>query len=69
MKKAYDHVSWDFVDYMVERVVFGQKWRGWMRWCILTTSFAVLVNGGPSSSFKASRGLCQDDLLSPLLSL
>lgn len=37
-----------------------------MKNCISTTSFAVMVNDGPSSFFKASRGPQQGD---PLLSL
>lgn len=32
--------------------------------CITTFSFAVIVNGGPSVFFKASRGRRQRDLLS-----
>lgn len=27
MKKTYNHVSWSFVDYMLERFGFGPKWR------------------------------------------
>lgn len=32
-----------------------------------TTSFALLINGGPSEVFKATRGVRQRDPLSPLL--
>lgn len=32
-----------------------------------STSFAVIINDGPSSFSTASRGLCQGDPLSPLL--
>lgn len=55
-EKAYDRVDWSFVDYMLRRFGLGDTWRGWMRECILTTSFFVLVNGSPStqSSEKAS---------------
>lgn len=37
--------------------------------CIFSTSFAVMVNGHPSTFFKASRGLHQGDHLSPVLFL
>lgn len=33
----------------------------------MTTTFSVLINGGLSAFFKASRGLRQGDLLSLLL--
>lgn len=66
-EKAYDRVDWSFVDYMLRKFGFGDTWRGWMRECILTTSFFVLVNGSPSRLFKVSRGIWQGDSLSPLL--
>lgn len=37
--------------------------------CVLTTSFAVLINGATSSFFKAERGLRQGFPLSPLIFL
>ncbi|XP_021912061.1 uncharacterized protein LOC110825850 [Carica papaya] len=46
---------------------FGLKWRTWMKNCISTTSFAILVNGDPSTFFNGSTGLRQGDPLSPLL--
>ncbi|XP_021888529.1 uncharacterized protein LOC110807660 [Carica papaya] len=46
---------------------FGSKWRTWVKTCISTTSFAVIVNGGPSEFFSASCGLRQGDPLSSLL--
>ncbi|KAL6332308.1 hypothetical protein AAG906_004871 [Vitis piasezkii] len=46
---------------------FGDKWAGWIRWCISTASFSVLVNGTPSGFFHSSRGLRQGNPLSPYL--
>lgn len=27
MEKAYDHASWDFVNYILSRLEFGERWR------------------------------------------
>lgn len=39
LENAYDHVEWDFVDYMLFRFGFGETWHGWIHECISTTSF------------------------------
>lgn len=67
LEKAYDHVEWDFVVYMLHIFGFGEKWRGWFRECISTTSFSILVNDSPTKLFKASRGIRQGDPLSPFM--
>lgn len=67
MEKAYDHVCWNFVDYLLSRMSFRDQWRDWMKTCMRTTSFVVLINSGPSRFFTGSRELRQGDPLSPLL--
>ena len=66
-EKAYDHVSWDFLDYVLEMKGFSLRWSKWMRGCLSLVSFAGLVNGNAKGWVKASRGLRQDDPLSPFL--
>ncbi|RVW12514.1 Transposon TX1 uncharacterized 149 kDa protein [Vitis vinifera] len=66
-EKAYDHVSWDFLDHVLEKKGFSPRWRKWMRGCLSTISYAVLVNGNAKRWVKASRGLRQGDSLSPFL--
>ncbi|RVW66527.1 Transposon TX1 uncharacterized 149 kDa protein [Vitis vinifera] len=44
-EKAYDHVSWGFLDHVLEKKGFSPRWRKWMRGCLSSVSFVVLVNG------------------------
>ena len=67
IEKAYDHIRWDFLLKMLERMGFGSKWIRWINWCISTATFSILINGSPSGFFWSSRGLRQGDPLSPYL--
>ena len=53
--------------YMLQGCGFSEKLRKWIRYCISTVKFSVLINGSPSDFFGSSRGLWQGDPLSPLL--
>lgn len=65
--KAFDTVSWGYLDYMLGRMGFGNKWRGWIKTILGTTQLSILWNGSPTKQFRTSRGLRQGDPLSPLL--
>jgi exonuclease III len=68
-EKAYDSVSWDFLDYMLGRFGFGTKWRAWMKRCVCSGNLSVLVNGSPTEQVNITRGLKQGDPLAPFLFL
>ncbi|GLU23278.1 hypothetical protein SLE2022_393000 [Rubroshorea leprosula] len=55
-EKAYDCVNWDFLDEMMRRLGFGEKWRMWIKECLQTASISILVNGSPTDEFKMERG-------------
>jgi hypothetical protein len=68
-ERAYDTVSWRFLERMMVKMSFSDGWIKWMRSCIFESSMSVLVNGSPSDDFKVGRGLRQGDPLSPFLFL
>ena len=39
IEKAYDHVDWSFLCWVMEKMGFGAKWIRWIRWCISTAIF------------------------------
>ena len=57
LEKAYDHINWDFLLIVMQKMGFGEKWAGWISWCISTASFLVLINGSPTCFFQSTRGL------------
>ncbi|WJX91755.1 hypothetical protein P8452_73482 [Trifolium repens] len=68
-EKAYDSVEWSFLEYMLVRFGFCDKWRSWMRACIFAGNMSILVNGSPTEEINIKRGLKQGDPLAPFLFL
>ena len=69
IEKAYDHVHWGSLLYLLQRMGFGVKWCQWIEACISLVQFSVLVNSSLEGFFSSSKGYWQGDPLSPLLFL
>lgn len=61
-EKAFDHVTWDFLLYLLGRYGFGKKWRSCIKHYISTSRISILVNGSPAGYFNSSHGLRQGEL-------
>ena len=65
-EKAFDHVDsefWDFLDRVMMKKDFGNKWRMWMWGCVRNVYY-ILISGVPKGAIQASRGLRHGDLVS-----
>ncbi|WMV39521.1 hypothetical protein MTR67_032906 [Solanum verrucosum] len=67
IQKAYDHLYWNFLMKMMQRMGFGQRWLKWIRHCISSVKFSILINENPCGFFPSNKGLRQGDPLSPFL--
>ncbi|GJW57150.1 RNA-directed DNA polymerase, eukaryota [Tanacetum coccineum] len=68
-EKAYDSVRWDFLDDVLGKFGFGDKWRKWIQCCLHSSKGSIIINGSPTDEFQFGRGLKQGDPLSPFLFL
>ncbi|GJT96049.1 RNA-directed DNA polymerase, eukaryota, reverse transcriptase zinc-binding domain protein [Tanacetum coccineum] len=44
-EKAYDSVRWDFLDDILKKFGFGERWCGWIQSCLKSSKGSIIVNG------------------------
>jgi hypothetical protein len=64
MSKAYDRVDWGFLEAIMRRMGFAEKWVTLIMTCVTTVSYSIRVNGVPSDTITPTRGIRQGDPLS-----
>ncbi|RVW77230.1 putative ribonuclease H protein [Vitis vinifera] len=68
IEKAYDHVDWDFLLAVMEKMGFGERWCRWIKWCLSTVSgwgflAPCLIRGRRGEGVQISHLLFADDTL------
>jgi hypothetical protein len=67
MEKAFDKMEREFILSIMQRLGFHSSWLSWIRLCISSSSFSILINGSPFGLFSPKKGLKQGDPLFPFL--
>nr|GFB78323.1 RNA-directed DNA polymerase, eukaryota, reverse transcriptase zinc-binding domain protein [Tanacetum cinerariifolium] len=62
-EKAYDSVRWDYLEDVLKKFGFGEKWCKWIRECLRSSWGLVIVNGSPMEEFQFFKGLKQDTII------
>ncbi|GKG20284.1 RNA-directed DNA polymerase, eukaryota, reverse transcriptase zinc-binding domain protein, partial [Tanacetum coccineum] len=66
-EKAYDSVRWDFLDEVLNKFGFGEKWCKWIQACLKSSRGSIIINGSPTEEFQFGKGLKQGDPFAPFL--
>nr|GEW62459.1 RNA-directed DNA polymerase, eukaryota, reverse transcriptase zinc-binding domain protein [Tanacetum cinerariifolium] len=56
-EKAFDSVRWDYLDDVLKKFDFGEKWCGWIQGCLRSSWGSIIVNGSPTDEFKFFKGM------------
>lgn len=68
IQKAYDHLNLEYLLGMLQKMGFDNKWIRWVKFCITTVKFSILVNNNsPTGFFSSQKGMRQGDPLPPFL--
>jgi hypothetical protein len=59
MSKVYNKVEWNFLEAIMRKMGFSDRWVNLILECVRTVTYAILINGRPVGNIKPTRGIRQ----------
>ena len=67
IEKVFDKVNWNFIDFILMKKQFPDKWRKWIHSCISFVQYSIMINDKPRGKIIPNSGIRQGDRISPFI--